>query len=87
MKRAIQEQVLSRNVERFRGGLVFKAFASNISKRKGFGGPVSRVIQKKKADSVRMVRGGDAYSGTSLIRSCLLLGAYSRPMPRALRWC
>ena len=26
------------------------------------------------------------YRGTSRIRNCLLLGPYSRPMPRALRW-
>ena len=25
------------------------------------------------------------YRGTSLIRNCLLLGPYSKPMPRALR--
>ena len=24
--------------------------------------------------------------GTSLIRNCLLLGSYSRPMPRTLQW-
>jgi len=27
-----------------------------------------------------------SYRGTSLIRNCLLLGPYSRPMPRVL-WC
>ena len=26
------------------------------------------------------------YRGSSLIRNCLLLGPYSRPMPRTLRW-
>jgi hypothetical protein len=26
------------------------------------------------------------YRGTSLMLNCLLLGPYSRPMPRALRW-
>ena len=27
-----------------------------------------------------------AYRGTSIIRNCLLVGPYSRTMPRALRW-
>jgi hypothetical protein len=27
-----------------------------------------------------------AYRGTSLIKNCLLLGPYRRPMPRTLRW-
>jgi len=29
---------------------------------------------------------GESYAGTSLIRNCVRLGPYSRPMPRALRW-
>ena len=42
-------------------------------------------------DTLRLVRtryalGPYHYRGTSLMRNFLLLGAYSRPMPRALRW-
>jgi len=29
---------------------------------------------------------GSGYRGISLIRNCLLLGTYSRPVPRALGW-
>ena len=31
-------------------------------------------------------RENPAYRGTLLIRNCLSLGPYSRPVPRALRW-
>ena len=64
-------QLLSRNVERFRG-LVFKAhtllYHSTLS---------SRVIKKKKKKN-------STHTGTLLMRKRTPLGPYSRPMPGVL---
>ena len=76
-------QLLDRNVQWFRGGLVFKPHRLLYHST-----PDLRVIKKKKKkeqlnDFHRMEM---AYRGTSLMRKHLPLGPYSRTMPRALWW-
>jgi len=92
---SIKEQLLSRDVKRFRGGLVFKADRLLYHSTLGL-----RVIKKKKKRSTSMAGGPSShqqshgrsfprkirYRVTSLIRKRADLGPYSRAMSRALWW-
>ena len=73
-------------MERFRGGLAFKAHRLLNYLTLG-----SRVINKKKKDDLvyfplLLLHRSLVYWGTSLIRNSALLGPYSRTIPRVLWW-
>ena len=68
-----EEPTVRGNVERLRGGLVFRAHRLLYHSTLG-----SRLIKTEKTLA--------GYRGTSLIRTTPLLGPYSRIMHRVMRW-
>jgi len=72
-------QVYTTNVQRFRGGLVFKAHRLLYHSTLGL-----KVLKKRRRGEYGIL--GDPYADTLRIRNSLLLGPYSRAMPRAIWW-
>ena len=85
----VREQLLHRNLQRFRGGLVFKAHRLCVSLNSRL---ESNKEEGKQGFSVdpfyELVRRSEvfAYRGTSLIRNRHPVGPYSRTVSRALWW-
>ena len=77
--RAATSREIVAGVNRFRGGLVFKAH--RLVYHSTLGSRVSRPLEGTRFPTPRC-----GSRGTSLIRNTLLLGPYSRPRPRALWW-
>ena len=77
---SIQEQLLDRNVQRFRGGLVFRAH------RLLYHSTLGSCREENESSLQSAEWGGTLYRGTSLIRNTPLLEPYRRTIPRALWW-